>query len=260
MPPSTQILRTLTAGPFRITEKLYRPSASLPTHRHETSYLSFLLAGAYVEVSQFGETLCSSSTVIWHPKSETHSDRFHPLGGHLIDLDIDEQWLQNADDDFPLASRPRVFRSGLPYSLGLSLYRQLQHNTRSTESIAIELLGFFCSAPIDRHPPKWFNRALQRIHDSSEHFPSLSTVAHEAGIHPVYLARSFRRFLGCTFGDYLAKLRIQRAFALLRDPSRPIVDVALDSGFADHAHLCRTFKQSTGLTPSGFRKNLGPAA
>jgi hypothetical protein len=37
------------------------------------------------------------------PKSETHSNRFHPLGGHLIDLDIDEHWLQNADDDFPLS-------------------------------------------------------------------------------------------------------------------------------------------------------------
>jgi AraC-like DNA-binding protein len=33
-----------------------------------------------------------------------------------------------------------------------------------------------------------------------------------------------------------------------------MVGVALESGFADHAHMCRTFKRSTGMTPSGYRK------
>jgi AraC family transcriptional regulator len=82
---------------------------------------------------------------------------------------------------------------------------------------------------------------------------SLTSVAREFGVHPVHLARSFRRFLGCTFSDYVAKLRIRRALELLLIENQAIVDVANACGFADHAHLSRTFKKVTGLTPRAFR-------
>jgi AraC family transcriptional regulator len=83
---------------------------------------------------------------------------------------------------------------------------------------------------------------------------SLASLALAVGVHPVHVARSFRRFLGYTFGDHLAKIRIRKAFSLLVNSRTPIVDVAYACGFADHAHLCRAFKRSTGLTPSAFRR------
>ncbi len=89
---------------------------------------------------------------------------------------------------------------------------------------------------------------------------TLAAIAQEAGVHPVHVARSFRRFTGCTFSDYVGQTRLRRAFDLLVTSRHSIVDVAYECGFADHAHLCRTFKRTTGLTPTEFRQNSSPRA
>jgi AraC family transcriptional regulator len=82
----------------------------------------------------------------------------------------------------------------------------------------------------------------------------LADLGLAVGVHPVHVARSFRRFLGYTFGDHLAKIRIRKAFELLLNSKRPAVEVAYTCGFANHAHLCRVFKKSTGLTLLCFSK------
>lgn len=260
MNPAGTILREKRVGPFRIVEKIYDHHAALARHQHPTAFLSFLLAGAYVEASNRGETLCPSGTVIWHPPAEVHSDRFHPQGGHLIDLEIEDVWLQDAEQALRPASKPRRFCGGLPFALGLRLYRELSANSSAIEDTTTELLSFFFSGGVDRNPPVWFHRALRLVSDLEGRQQSLYSVAQEVGVHPVHLARSFRRFLGCTFGDHLAKSRVRRAFELLLNPKNRIVEVAYACGFADHAHLCRTFKNSTGLTPTAFRDIVLPAS
>ena len=249
-------LRKKQIGAFRIVEKSYSADAALALHEHETAYVSFLLAGAYVEDSQQEERNCSSGTVIWHPRTEAHTDRFHSGGGHMLDVEIDPAWLDDAAQELKPVSRARMFCGGLPYSLGLRMYRELSDDSDGVQDVVTELLGFFFTGPLESHPPAWFNRALRICNDLEEQQLSLASLALAVGVHPVHVARSFRRFLGYTFGDHLAKIRIRRAFDLLLNSKRPIVEVAYDCGFADHAHLCRAFKQSTGLTPSAFRKSV----
>jgi len=249
------IVRERQIGPFRIIEKSYPPNCALAMHEHETAYVSFLMAGAYAEVTPQEERFCSSGTVIWHPRTEAHADRFDSSGGHVLDLEIDSAWLDEAVQNLEPVSQARVFCGGLPYSLGLRTYRGLGRDSDRVEDSATELLGFFFAGSLQRTPPAWFSRALQVCADIDGQI-SLASVALTVGVHPVHLARSFRRFLGCTFGDYLAKFRVKKAFELLLHSRTPIVDVAYACGFADHAHLCRVFKKSTGFTPSGFRKNV----
>lgn len=252
------VLRTKQAAPFRIVEKCYEGSLTLGRHQHPTAYVSFLLAGSYVEVSGWGEIVCPAGTVIWHPSTEAHSDRFHPKGAHLIDLEVADSWLREVAQSLQPEDRSRVFCGGLPYTVGLEVYRALSTQDSPIEDVVSELLSFFFSGDTDRNPPAWFNRAVQLIgEDEVEHW-SLTALARDVGVHPVHLSRSFRRFLGCTFGEHQAKLRVRRAFELLRNPHRSIADVAYGCGFADHAHLCRVFKKSTGLTPSAFRYVLSP--
>ena len=53
--------------------------------------------------------------------------------------------------------------------------------------------------------------------------------------------------------------RINAAKTILRTTDKRVGDVALETGFFDHAHFIRTFKRKTGLTPAQYRrKNQTP--
>jgi len=82
-------------------------------------------------------------------------------------------------------------------------------------------------------------------------------LAAMVNVHPVHLARSFRRFQGCTISDYVRQLRVDNARRKMMSGNVRLVDIALSSGFSDQSHFSRSFKRVTGMTPTEFRKING---
>ncbi len=75
-------------------------------------------------------------------------------------------------------------------------------------------------------------------------------------MHPVHFAATFRRYFGCSVGEYRRRRRIQLAHDKLADPELTLAHVAADVGFADQSHLTRAFKRFTGMTPGEYRTFL----
>jgi AraC-like DNA-binding protein len=67
-----------------------------------------------------------------------------------------------------------------------------------------------------------------------------------------HLIRAFKQRYGMTPYAYLINRRIQYSRTQLKR-GRLIADVALDAGFADQAHLQRTFKRLVAATPGQYR-------
>jgi AraC-like DNA-binding protein len=85
---------------------------------------------------------------------------------------------------------------------------------------------------------------------------SVAAVAASHGITPRYVHKLFERD-GTTFGDELMALRLDGAARDLRDPARvhePVLSIALDWGFKDHAHFSRRFKDRFLATPRDWRR------
>ena len=66
------------------------------------------------------------------------------------------------------------------------------------------------------------------------------------------LARQFRIMFGTSPYRYLLMRRLEFARELIHR-ERPLVEVALDTGFADQAHFTRAFRSAFGLTPARYR-------
>src|SRR5262249_4267028 len=79
-------------------------------------------------------------------------------------------------------------------------------------------------------------------------------IAAAAGIHPVHLARVFRRHYGCTLGEYVRKLRVDFAARQLIATNERLAGIALAAGFSGQSHFTRAFKRQTGMTPASFRR------
>ena len=84
----------------------------------------------------------------------------------------------------------------------------------------------------------------------------LSQLAQVAGMSSFHFAREFKRTTGTTPHQYLIKIRVERAKALLAGGEMPLIEVGLQSGFSHQSHFTRLFRRLTGTTPMSYRLML----
>jgi AraC family transcriptional regulator len=96
----------------------------------------------------------------------------------------------------------------------------------------------------------------QYIEDNLARDISLAELARLAQLSPAYFSRAFKQSLGVSPHQYQLHNRIERAKALLADPHRPIVEVALACGFGYASNFAATFRKLTGTTPTQFRRGF----
>jgi AraC family transcriptional regulator len=127
----------------------------------------------------------------------------------------------------------------------------------SIEALTWEILAAFGGARTGvESQPQWLKDALDTFDSRLDEFVSLRRIAREVGVHPVYFAAAFRRFHGCSPGQYLRRKRFERARHLISDPDVSLAQVAIDAGFSDQSHLNRIFRRFTGMTPGQYRTFL----
>lgn len=105
------------------------------------------------------------------------------------------------------------------------------------------------------------NRSIRRTMEYLDlHFPEpvdLGGLSDLAGLTPSSYCRAFKRVTGVTPGEYLTRLRIDKARELLRRTNAPLKDIAQSVGFADELYFSRVFKKKLGLSPRGYRRTTG---
>lgn len=102
------------------------------------------------------------------------------------------------------------------------------------------------------------DRALIRVRDFVDinlgEPITLEGMAGAACLSPCHFVRMFRRSTGQTPMHYLRRRRVEYAKRLLAGGGLSISEVALQAGFCDHSHLCRIFRQETGMSPGQYRQ------
>lgn len=88
---------------------------------------------------------------------------------------------------------------------------------------------------------------------------TLDDVAKAVHTSKFNFCKIFKKATGMTFTDYLARVRTERAKALLPDRNRRISEIAYDVGFQSLTHFNRIFRTLTGQSPTAFREQFGQA-
>ena len=97
---------------------------------------------------------------------------------------------------------------------------------------------------------------VQVITELSERFAenlSFQELSARYHISPSYLSQLFKREIGLTFTEYVARLRIGYAKELLESTSLLIAEVGSRVGYDNYLHFTKLFKRETGMTPKQYR-------
>lgn len=85
----------------------------------------------------------------------------------------------------------------------------------------------------------------------------IDAVAEAVGCSRSRLYAVFKAETGLSPNDWLVRLRVEKATALLEGTNRAVVEIAEATGFSSHAYFCQVFRRYTGRTPGDLRRSVG---
>jgi AraC-like DNA-binding protein len=102
-------------------------------------------------------------------------------------------------------------------------------------------------------PLDTFDRAW-RYWAAQGDMPGVAELSEALHLSPRTLERAFQERLGMSPRTFRRIQRLQRVLVRLRsEPLGSLTELAVESGYADHAHLTREFRALMGRAPSEFR-------
>ena len=195
-----EILKRIEVTGLPVLEGRYSPHLKLPKHSHEYPHFTVLLQGLFTEVSSKRSWHWTPFSFGFNPPDEEHTGLVQQAGAHFLIVETPPAWLQHAFESSRPLARTVVIRGGLATSLGVRLYKEVQRpdevSPLAIEGLVLELMAETsreCNRVARNRPPRWLGEARELIHMKFTESLRLSTIAESVGVHPVHLARMFRK-------------------------------------------------------------------
>jgi hypothetical protein len=160
----------------------------------------------------------------------------------------------NTSDDHELLEKGMMIYDAL-YSWAKHLQKE-KHTQNPVDHVFIDVFNkFIKQKAAQKKTPDWVRELKAIIQDQVDTNLNLTDISKSLDINPSYLSREFsRHFNNLSFGEYIRKLRIEKAMELMQKAKYSLTEIAYLTGFSDQSHFTRIFKQHTGKNPSAFKK------
>lgn len=265
---STEAQRQSSAYDLRLMVPT-KPAHEVDVHTHGDAHLILVLDGVY-QTSANPRTRLSGATplLVLNPPRTEHQDCFHSgqalEHARFLSMTLSPGlWLRWQDSlDLPIHAwaTQGADLQALAHEW-LRLCAAPWTTAVDMESGLTEALAQF--SPSDAvactESGVWVARLRQRLRShvmDGAQAPCLGDIARDFGVHPVYMARAFRRHTGVSPAAYVRGVQLDKAVWLLRSTSLPLAELAQACHYFDQAHLAHAFKAAYGLAPSAYRQRV----
>jgi AraC family transcriptional regulator len=259
--------RELAINGFTFSATHHTAGLVLPPHAHEHANFVLVLNGAFREGWGRVEEECAPGALLFKRPCQRHENRFGPGGARSFFVELAPAEFAAIRTETAALERTRHLAAPPCVRLALRMYREYLLDDDASRlalpELAYELVGELARElrrTTGQEPPRWLRLARQWLHEGYQAPLRFDVMARDLDVHPVHLAREFRRRFGCTAGEYVRRLRVDEACRLLSESDEPLARIATLTGFADQAHFCRVFKHQTQRTPRAFRAGVGRPA
>lgn len=96
--------------------------------------------------------------------------------------------------------------------------------------------------------------AIVYIEDNIEEGLNVREIASKVFLSPDYFRKVFREVTGMSPVEYINRLRMSKAEALLKESGRTVGEIAEIVGIGDVNYFSKLFRSSIGCTPTEYRK------
>jgi AraC-like DNA-binding protein len=235
-----------------------------PEECASASHMVFPYRGVYVRHVGRSEAVAEANQVLFFNRGESYQIS-HPVAGGdgCLSLMIDEPTRSEmAPRNPPKELRRRISTEAQ------SMLVQLRHGllkgligVLEAESMALALARCALGETALRGTAgkrKLVERAKLVLMSDLARRWTLSDVAIEVGVSPVYLTQVFKQVEGVPLYRYQLRLRLARALDLLgrQRADQDLSALSMDLGFSSHSHFTASFRRAYGRTPVDFLRSI----
>ena len=249
-------------------EIIYVPFAEVIPKAKELGAIPFDMPG--VEFSHYGED-CTFDYFV--KKYKIKDPAVHTMAVIVRGADTDRHHLavqapglwaisaglaHNYTNDQELLEKGMLLYDAL-YSWAKHL-QKVKHTQQPVENLLLGVLSDFeKSKPgTKKKIPAWVRELKELLQDHIDTNLSLKELSKDLEVNPSYLSREFSKYFDdLSFGEYIRRLRIDKAKELIEGGNYSLTEIAYLTGFSDQSHFTRIFKKYTGRNPSAFKKTSG---
>lgn len=224
-------------------------------HFHKNPHFSHILNGGSREIRENGfEQQRSGSSLYYYP-GIVHQNIAYLPNTRIFNLEFAVSFLTRYGINMPAESwmfSDTYWNRNDLIRIMAEHYLNDQVSPVSIHQLAISLLSTTKTPYISK--AGWPKRLKDMLHDNWNSSLSLMDISTEIDLHPVTISRYFPHYFGCTLGDYLRWLKIEKAQLMIRLKKHSLTEIAYYCGFVDQAHFTKTYKRFFGITPKQYQK------
>lgn len=163
-----------------------------------------------------------------------------------------------------LAARAAI-NGGLSYDLGLSIADDYLYRVEKVQTIAAvqqmlqEMMMDFATRTaqlrLSENNSPLIKNTVRLISERRHQKISVEALAQVQNISRSYLSHQFKREMGESLTDYIAKHKINEAIRLMNITELNLAEIAYQLGFSSQSYFHATFKKVTGINPGKYPRN-----
>lgn len=226
-------------------------------HCHENLHISFVLDGGSSEKRVGKEVERLPGNIEFYHSGENHQTIQKLFPSKNINLEVDALFLRKYSLSEASICKA-ITQNPEGKFLLLKMYWEMVASDQGTSTaismLFLDLITRSESRNSYQSTPAWVKKVRELINDRWNEKLTLQDLALTAGINPITVSKNFRKYFGCTFGEYVRNVKVEKSLPCLRTPSASLTETAYFCNFADQSHFTRTFKTLTGFLPKQYHK------
>lgn len=164
-----------------------------------------------------------------------------------------EKWLREKGREKEIPQIKKAFLALKPAD-----GERYESNVRLVEFFADQLAAHANRLLLEQHRPEPapVRKAKRFVAENLGDRIALEDVAKHSGVSTFYFCKVFKASTGMCFTEYVNRVRVEKAKALLNHPEHRITEVAYAVGFQSLSQFNRSFQKYAGESPTEFRRRI----
>ena len=225
-------------------------------HSHNNAHITLFVRGGTTEKRKNFSEIVGPGSLLFYHSGESHLNQNTLFPSKNINIEIEENLLQELQLN-EAAIEKSIQNTALTKFIILKIFKEsLAADAFSGDTITMLFAQLSNTSHLERFEksPFWVKILKELLNDCWNENPKLQDLSQVLNLNPVTISKHFPKYFGCTLGEYMRRIKINRSLTLIQSKETNLTEISFTCGFADQSHFIRTFKNQTGFLPKQFQK------